>query len=1540
MCKRAVISYQIFVFALFLLNINYLNGQTPQNILIQHASTSNTRSSSPDCTTQDAGTSSVSFTYQSYSTDISSDLSDTTFLCKGDSIRLLNIGPNFSGDFNTATTPGVGYAFYNCPPTVSGSILSSVLLDPCILNNPPPSGGIWVFGQPANMPENGSEVTFANRGQLQTFFNSGDPVLIWFAPITYDFHNGIQPVFENANNSCVNVNINNSFPVVFLNEITSTAPVVNNCTVNMTVSGGMPEFDGSIYNFVDIRKIVAGNPTTIIGTVTSGSLTHNGNLTFVVPEPGTYRITIEDGKGCPLVTTATVTEVCLQQTVALNVPDITANIGSNVCIPVQVSDFTGVNSVQFTMNWDPTIIQFTGVSDLFFPDMSITNFGTSMVNNGQITFSWFDSDFSGESIPNGNAFFNLCFNVIGSLGEVSPVTFYENPPMPFPDIEISDPTGVILNYITSNGSITVGVSDLVLSSCSTISNTGAITIQMNSGTAPYAYIWQHSSGVPNGNGVITALQNGTDVINNLVSGNYLITVTDANNIQYTGNISVANNGPLFVTPIGTPPSCFNSSDGIFEINPATGIGGGQAPYSIKWSNGQQNVFTINNLTQGTYSVTVTDALGCTVSASNSIGVNPITLPAGNIVKVNASCSGVADGSITITPTGGTPIQPTNGYNFAWSNVLNGSTIYSQTNTTSSLLDNIESGKYYVTITDDNNCAHIDSITINAAKSLRLTAQGFDPICYGDANGIINYNLRTIGGQASLPYNISWAPAPSMINQTSDSTAIATNLTNGTYCIYVNDAAGCTVDTCIILQNPDSIKITLVAQTNVTCTSPNIGAIQIMAEGGTVAGPYDYLWAPNNAVTQNISNLTSGTYTVTVTDDRTCTNSLSVILNEPVKPQIDSISIINSLDCYNSNNGQLRVYVTQGGAAISSYLWSGGQNTQLASGVSSGNNIVTVTDAAGCTDIDTLNLIAPAALAISNDTIINPICPGNTNGRILLTMMGGTEPLTYNWGGGNVLIVPEYTQLGAGNYSVTITDINNCPSVVKNYTLVDPPAIVLATQNISGVTCFGTSCDGSATALASGGTAGTGLYNFTWENSVTATGVASSTNTTLCQGYQNVTITDGICANIDSVLIPNPEPFEIVSTITPTRCFGESNGVITVNANGGIPGYTFVWSNTQTGNTANNLAADVYIVTLTDAAMCTFVQNFTVTEPDPLVATIDPNTTENISCNGAGDGAIEIFVVGGNTGQRTYTWSGNVGNTEIATNLTPGTYTVTVTDALGCTDIVQHTITEPSRIRPIIPQPAEPLCFGLETQIVIDTVTGGVGPIYVYSVNGAPTQSVENPTTVTAGEYVITIEDGDGCTVDTTITITQPPQITIIFPENPVQIQLGESVELKPQVISVFGIDTVFWSPLERLTIDNANILRPTVSPIATTTYNIVVTDNNGCIGESSVLVDVDKNRNVYIPNAFSPNGDGQNDYFGPLTAVGVKNIEYMKVFDRWGNLLYSLDNFAPPGDNLAFGWDGSFNGKKMNPGVFVYIISVTFEDNITLLYRGDITLMY
>ncbi len=1483
---------------------------------------------------------------------------DTMYLCFGDMVEILHNGDaNLSGDPDPTTAPGIGYAFYFCPPIVMGPDLPNIVTDPCLVNSPPPPPPLSLYIETqGNL--NGDEVFF-NDGSLINFFNGGAPALYWWAPITFDSlvttiigpDTFYQALYE-MNGPCVQANVNAAFATVYLNAIDATNINPNSgnsgCEGSFTVQGGLPEFDGSAYTIT----ITSATDPNITGSITSGVPNHGDVVTFTVPVPGLYDISIEDGKSCGA---AFQMDMSSCSSVTFDLGEGQGIPGGTVCVPVTVQNFTDIISFQLSMTFDPAVVSFIQPQN-FNPALTGLDANDFGVSGNTVIVSWVETFLQPVTLADDEVLFELCFVVVGNLGESSPLEFF-----PATANEVTDVNAQPLGFngipglidISSSALIATYVTDSV--SCPNVPD-GAFTVTVSNGMPPYSVTWQLLPGGPvQGPGVIN-IQGGSFTASNLQAGDYGVTITDQSNPMNTrvDTITIPSGPQMNVIFTQQPALCNGGLGAVTAILVLDSviINNPGPQYSFLWGNGETTA-TLTDIPSGLYFVTITDEnTGCTATGSTFLAQPPPLLILASNVS-DATCSGLPDGSITVDVSGGTP-DPFTGYDISWP------ALFQLDQGTSSTAANLTDGDYQVVVTDANGCQDSLTVTVGAVKQLLLNTNALNTIsCNGLCDGAIEVQATTVGG-ISNSYTFTWSgtPMPPAPVNTATTSSV-NNLCAGNYQVLLEDDQGCQLTEVFELTEPAPLTVTEGDVIPESCTVGNDGSASVVVTGGTY--PYFYNWGIFGQTDSTITGLSAGDYSVVITDANGCQDSLSLTINMPVAPVILSFEN-DTLPCFDSDNGQLIVSAMPGpgGAPISNYSWSNGDSGASLSSIinlSPGTYTVTITDQSMCETIDSAMVVAPSPLVLDSTATLSPTCPGEGGGVATVFLSGGTLPYFYDWsvdafdGIGNAAIGGGI--ITAGDYSVTVTDANGCTPVVVDVTIQDPPAIVADFDfgSIEPVSCYlsqGVPCDGQAVVSAMYSDGSAGSFNFSWSSGETDSNQASSMAMQLCQETQYVTISDGTCSVVDSVFIPFPPPLEEGpdTEIERVSCFGQTDGAITVDVVGGTPPYTYTWSNSGMGPSIQNLPPGMYVATIVDDLGCQFQFSATVGQPDPFVAFLDQDASQDtVSCYGDADGSVVVGAQGGNldiSGELFYNWGGGIAppNSNTAENLPAGVYSVTVSDIKGCSDDLTFTVYQP---QPIVFSlaPVEPiLCAGQQTTISVDTAYGGNGLSaiwYTFAVDNASEQPLQTPIPVFAGTHSIVVYDGAGCSVDTSITITEPAPLILEYPETMV-VELGDSVQIEYEAFqSSLPLDTVFWTPLTYLSF-GSDLLQPWVRPITSQEYVVGVFDVNGCPATATIYIEVDKNLNVYIPNIFSPNYDGFNDFFQVYTGKGVKAIRSMRIFDRWGELLYERTNL--PAQPVEYeGWDGTYRGKIASSGVYVYIIEVEFEDGEVLLFRGDVTLV-
>ncbi len=624
----------------------------------------------------------------------------------------------------------------------------------------------------------------------------------------------------------------------------------------------------------------------------------------------------------------------------------------------------------------------------------------------------------------------------------------------------------------------------------------------------------------------------------------------------------------------------------------------------------------------------------------------------------------------------------------------------------------------------------------------------------------------------------------------------------------------------------------------------------------------------------------------------------------------NITINNHVSCFGGNNGSATASAS-GGSAPYTYTWHPGNfSGATQNNLTAGTYTVYVTHSGNCIDSTTVTITQPAsALNASIATFNNTSCTANT-GSATVSVSGGTTPYTYSWApsGGTAATA---NNLGVGTYTVTVTDNNGCQdTAMVNIGTINGPVITNPQQN--NVTCFGLS-NGSASITVSGGTT---PYTYSWSpsggNNASASGLAA--------GAYTVTVTDNAgCSATQTFTITQPNQLIATTTsVTPADC-GVSNGSATVSVTGGTGTYTYSWSPSGgSAASASGLAAGAYVVTVTDQNGCQDTANVFISSIGG--PTINVVTLNNVSCNGGSDGSITISASGANP-PYSYSWTPIGGNSVTASNLNAGTYTVTVTDNLGCVSSQSFTITQPNAIVPNAT--ITPATCGNNDGAISLNATGGVGP-YTFQLNPG-NLSGTNITNLASGIYTLTITDANNCNYNGTVTVPVTGNLNVDITPTSATIIQGDSIKL---VVNAQTGYTYSWSPSTGLSCINCS--NPYASPTNTTVYYVTVTDASGCTGTDSVLITVDlKCGDVFFPTIFSPNNDGLNDLQCVLGNC-IGSIQWA-VYSRWGEKLFETS------DPKAC-WDGTYKGKLMNTGVYVYKLKAILFNGAIVEQQGNFTI--
>ncbi len=1167
----------------------------------------------------------------------------------------------------------------------------------------------------------------------------------------------------------------------------------NNGSVTVTASGSTAPYS---YSF---------NGGAFGGSGTFGSLT-----------AGTYTVTARDANGCTIAVPVTITQPTLLAGVITSQTNVSCFGGNNGSVTVSASGGTtaytysidggpfGGSATFNTLTAGPhtvtirdannctvtVAVTITQPTALVLATSSVNAICTASNGSATVTASGATPNYTYLWTPSGQT---------GATANNIPAANYS--------VLVTDANGCSQTALVSVGSNPGGTA--TISSTQNVScvggNDGSATVSMGAGsTPPFTYAWN-----PTSQTTVTA--------SNLSAGSFTVTVTDGNGCISSATAVITQPTILANTFTTTPVSCFNGNNGIITVNPS----GGTPGYSYLWTPGGFTTQSINNLTAGTYTVVITDANGCTRTAFTTV-----TQPTGmalSEVHVDATCN-QSNGSATVNVAGGT-----GPYTYAWN------TTPVQTTATAT---GLAANTYACTVTDANGCSQTVSSTVSNLSGPVATIFSTNNVsCNGGNNGSATV---TVSGGTS-PYTFLWTNGQTL--------PTATNLVAGTYTVTATDMNGCTASISATITEPLLLDVSLIG-TNPTCNGSCNGSINGIPVGGT--SPYTYTWSPGGATTPNITNLCAGTYTLLVTDANGCTVFKPIILTQP--PPVTASAINTGVTCSGLCNGTATANVSSGTGPFT-YIWSdiNAQTTQTATGLCGGTFTVTVTDAGGCTTTAQTTVSAPSSMLASIVTSGNVSCFGACDGFAQATVTGGTAPFSYNWMPGNTA-GSNVNNLCAATYTVTVTDANGCTATTT--VNITQPAALVATISNTNVTCNGM-CNAQATAVYTGGT---GPYTFLWTPSLQTTPTALN----LCAGIQNLVVTDnnGCSANA-SVVVTEPTVLGVTTTTTNSNC-GVANGSACAQITGGVPPFTYSWNDpsTQTSSCANGLNAGAYTISITDANGCSVTNVANVNDNGAPVVTIPTST--NVTCAGAANGSAQGNISGG-TLPYSLNWTPSSQTTLFANNLSGGIYSLVVTDGVGCTGSASVTINEPTPFVSAITGTTNASC-ALSCNGSATVLAGGGTTPYTYLWNDPGTQSTPNATGLCAQGYTVTITDANGCTTQSTTTVTAPTVINIaLVSSTNVTCNGGNNGAITISASGGTPGYTYQWTP---------NVgSGPSVTNLVAGAYQVLVTDANGCTRTTTIDIFQPSALNL-VTNTVSSTCGLSNGGASVVVSGGTPNYTY------------------------------------------------------------------
>jgi gliding motility-associated-like protein len=774
---------------------------------------------------------------------------------------------------------------------------------------------------------------------------------------------------------------------------------------------------------------------------------------------------------------------------------------------------------------------------------------------------------------------------------------------------------------------------------------------------------------------------------------------------------------------------------------------------------------------------------------------------------DVKCNGDSTGSLLVVPDFGNPP-----YIFLWN-----------TGATTPDVSGLAAGMYSVTVTDNIPVSQVYSYTLNDPPALTITLDSLTNVfCMGASTGDL---FVTVNG-GTPPYTYSWTKEGLLFASSQDITGISA----GNYELTVYDNNLCQATSSYILAEPVvSINISIL-KTDVTCHGGNNGSIIAIGSGG--AGSLSYEWS-TGALTPDISGLTAGNYSITVTDQLSCFSTQQVIVSQPLYP-IEITSVQTDIDCFGDATGSVEIVHISGANGPVTFNWSNGDTTDKIVNLTAGIYTVTITDNNLCTGIHNVTISQNPQINITS--VITPSnCDGHNNGAISLTVNGGVPPYEFHWREVNfdsTYTTQSISNVRGGDYLLTITDTLGC---VFTDTLTIPN-LGFVPVNINPNTYV---CNGLLGGVSINAPQADSLYyfNYSWSSTyntgffLTNDSVFTS-GTSFLAGSYTITVTDiqtGCAHYYDFTINQSETPLTVAEVVNHNQCFENTNGSIQLYPTGGdpLPTYQVTWSGpnafTSQSFSISGLAVGDYHYVVSDDMAC--VVHGTV-RIEPVIPVQGHIVSQNVLCYGQNTGSAHAIFSGG-TGNLSYSWSNGQASPEI-TALAAGLYTVTVTDSLSCSKTASVLIQEPDEIIISNDFIIDVSCFGYSDGSIGLTTTGGTGELeFDWLFNGMSfAQVTEDITNLQAGIYHLMVTDSAGCTAAAIFEITQPEET--LFPDTVHTISCNNGAD------GFWGIEPIgIYHPYIAVfstgdTISTDTVPSFFISGLTAGMYYCTITSSNGC----------------------------------------------------------------------------------------------------------------
>ncbi|MEX0883043.1 MAG: SprB repeat-containing protein, partial [Cyclobacteriaceae bacterium] len=854
--------------------------------------------------------------------------------------------------------------------------------------------------------------------------------------------------------------------------------------------------------------------------------------------------------------------------------------------------------------------------------------------------------------------------------------------------------------ILEPGPLEIFTEDIIDVSCFEGEN-GEVRTSVSGGTGTYTYTWSDDEGNEVGN---------TRHLSGVSAGTYSLTVTDENACAVTEIFEITEPGSVTFSYSTLDVTCYEGQNGRIEVSGT----GGSPGYHLVIDGIQYPGLIADGLVAKDYSVYLTDAAGCVSPAETITIEEPLPLML-DVSITDVSCYTANNGEVAVAVSGGT-----GPYKIRWSD---GHLSMNRTG--------MAPGNYEMVVTDANGCTIRDNVVITEPDPVLVTPTITDVRCFGGGDGRVA--LEISGGSGN--YTVSWQKMET--GESLGTGDFMPNLEAGIYEATITDAEGCELTRVYTVSEPNAPISVEPIIIDVQCAGEDRGSADLIVTGGTA--PYTYRWS-SGETTRAVQNKAGGVYQVEITDARGCVFLETIEIEEPEPIQVSET--LSDVTCKFGSDGSIDLDIS-GGTGTFQVIWSNGMNGSAISGLRAGDYTAFVMDEQSCFESYTYKINEPEEPLSVTGQSNTELCFSDDVISLELTVKGGTAPYSYEWS--NQMTAKDLLDIAPGNYTVRVTDAMGC--LVEESFNVPGPSSPMDVQLTGKFGICSNEEKGEIAATVNGGQA---PYAFLWSN-----GATTSSLSNLGSGVYRLEVTDARgCWVEETVEIIRPGDLNVsLEAINGVSCFGANDGFIQIAIHNNETPFKISWSHGVEDQLAiSNLSGGIYTARIEDSVGCVTTVAYQIREPESLTYY---ETVENISCFGEDNGAITLEV-GGGTAPYRLEWS-NGATSRMIRDLSPGSYSVRITDRMGCTSLGEFRVAEPEVLEVEVSYSELLVCFGDENGFINLDIKGGVQP-YRINWSDRPELGTQNRNGLEAGSYTVMVTDDNHCSQVLTLEIEEPDRL--------------------------------------------------------------------------------------------------------------------------------------------------------------------------------------